>query len=100
MQTATTTHDEQSRPLGSVPWRLSSGTMAAGRNFEAARSSMRFSTTWRPKRTRRKAQDAQISVEGAGTLGVVVGDERSVLNHIPSARQPSAHGQRWARPRR
>lgn len=33
-------------------------------------------------------QDVQVALDAAGTLGVVVGTDRSVLNHIPSDRNP------------
>jgi hypothetical protein len=33
-------------------------------------------------------QDVQLTVEGAGTLGMVVGDDRSVLNHVPDNLDP------------
>lgn len=35
-----------------------------------------------------RPQDVQVSVEGAGTLGIVVGSEWSVLNHVPADRNP------------
>jgi hypothetical protein len=35
-----------------------------------------------------KPQDVQVTVEGAGTLGIVVGDDRSVLNHVPADLDP------------
>ena len=33
-------------------------------------------------------QDVQLTVDGAGTLGMVVGDDRSLLNHIPDNLDP------------
>jgi hypothetical protein len=33
-------------------------------------------------------QDIQVTLDEAGTLGIVVGADRSVLNHIPSHRDP------------
>lgn len=33
-------------------------------------------------------QDVQLTVDGAGTLGMVVGDDRSVLNHVPDSLDP------------
>ncbi len=35
-----------------------------------------------------KPQDVQITVDGGGTLGIVVGAEWSVLNHVPQDRNP------------
>ncbi|MDP1847220.1 MAG: Imm1 family immunity protein [Solirubrobacteraceae bacterium] len=35
-----------------------------------------------------RPQDVQLTVEGAGTLGMVVGDDRSVLNHVPDNLDP------------
>ena len=35
-----------------------------------------------------RPQDVQVTVEGAGTLGIVVGADWSVLNHIPAHRNP------------
>lgn len=35
-----------------------------------------------------KPQDVQVTVEGAGTLGIVVGADRSFLNHIPTDLNP------------
>jgi hypothetical protein len=35
-----------------------------------------------------KPQDVQVTLGDAGTLGVVVGSERSALNHTPSHRDP------------
>jgi hypothetical protein len=35
-----------------------------------------------------KPQDVQVKVEGAGTLGIVLGAEWSVLNHIPPYLNP------------
>jgi hypothetical protein len=35
-----------------------------------------------------RPQDVQVSIEGAGTLGIVVGAEWSVLNHIPPDLDP------------
>jgi hypothetical protein len=35
-----------------------------------------------------KPQDVQVTVESAGTLGIVVGDDRSVLNHVPADLDP------------
>lgn len=34
-------------------------------------------------------QDVQLTVEGAGTLGMVVGDDRSVLHHVPDNLDPA-----------
>ncbi len=39
-------------------------------------------------RPNEKPQDVQVTVEGAGTLGIVVGADWSVLNHIPSDLEP------------
>jgi hypothetical protein len=35
-----------------------------------------------------RPQDVQVTVEGAGTLGIVVGADWSVLNYIPAHRNP------------
>lgn len=35
-----------------------------------------------------RPQDVQVTVEGAGTLGIVVGCEWSMLNHVPADRKP------------
>ncbi len=35
-----------------------------------------------------RPQDVQVTVDGAGTLGIVVGAEWSVLNHVPPDRNP------------
>jgi hypothetical protein len=35
-----------------------------------------------------KPQDVQVTVAAAGTLGIVLGDDRSVLNHIPADSDP------------
>jgi hypothetical protein len=49
-----------------------------------------------------RPQDVQVTVEGAGTLGIVVGDDRSVLNHIPADLEPpymvSVGGERGEEP--
>lgn len=35
-----------------------------------------------------RAQDVQVTVEGAGTLGIVLGADWSVLNHVPPHLDP------------
>lgn len=35
-----------------------------------------------------RPQDVQVTVESAGTLGIVVGADWSVLNHVPAHRDP------------
>jgi|SRR5215216_4934843 len=35
-----------------------------------------------------KPQDVQVTVEGAGTLGIVLGADWSLLNHVPSNLKP------------
>lgn len=39
-------------------------------------------------RVARKPQAVQVTVEGAGTLGIVVGADRSFLHHVPADQQP------------
>ena len=39
-------------------------------------------------RRNRKPQDVQVTVESAGTLGIVVGADWSVLNHVPATLDP------------
>jgi hypothetical protein len=36
----------------------------------------------------RQAADVQVTVESAGTLGIVVGADLSVLNHVPADLDP------------
>lgn len=42
----------------------------------------------REARAEDRPQDVQLTVEGAGTLGMVVGDARSVLNYVPDNLDP------------
>jgi hypothetical protein len=44
--------------------------------------------------TEGKPQDVQVTVQGAGTLGIVVGADWSVLNHVSAGLDPPVHGQR------